>query len=242
MIPASPEDRRLHAALYVLGLLDETETAEARRHAESDAGFAAEIAGWQARLAPLARTVDHEAPPDDLWPAIAAATRPADAGADPAAPPAAVTAPRGGRSRRAFAILSLAASLLVGVLAGLGIAVLTDAPEPEALVAVLVPPDQPGQPGYIVRVDAERNVVLQRLGDAPATDGGAIEFWTLADPALGPSSLGLVEASAQRYEAVLEGDAAPGRLFELTLEPAGGSPTGRPTGPVLYIGRAVSVD
>jgi anti-sigma-K factor RskA len=31
------------------------------------------------------------------------------------------------------------------------------------------------------------------------------------------------------------------QLFEITLEPAAGSPIGRPTGPVLYIGRAVLV-
>ena len=33
----------------------------------------------------------------------------------------------------------------------------------------------------------------------------------------------------------------PDQLFELTLEPRSGSPTGRPTGPVRYIGRAVKV-
>jgi len=235
MIPTSPEDRRLHAALHVLGLLDEAEMAEARRQAETDPGFAAEIAAWEARLAPLARTAVPETPPDDLWRAIADATRP-DARTVSREPR------RGRRPRRAFAALALAASLLVGVLAGLGIGVLTDAPDQEPLVAVLVPPDEPGRPGYIVRVDTQRNVVLQRLGDAPEAGDGAIEFWTLADPAIGPNSLGLVEASAQRYEAVLEGDAAPGRLFELTLEPAGGSSTGRPTGPVLFIGRAVALD
>ena len=31
----------------------------------------------------------------------------------------------------------------------------------------------------------------------------------------------------------------PNQLFELTLEPAAGSPLDRPTGPILYIGRAV---
>ena len=30
----------------------------------------------------------------------------------------------------------------------------------------------------------------------------------------------------------------PDQLFELTLEPATGSPTGRPTGPVLFKGNA----
>lgn len=29
------------------------------------------------------------------------------------------------------------------------------------------------------------------------------------------------------------------QLFEIMLEPYDGSPTGRPTGPILYVGRAV---
>ncbi|WP_376087849.1 hypothetical protein ACE7GA_15050 [Roseomonas sp. CCTCC AB2023176] len=29
----------------------------------------------------------------------------------------------------------------------------------------------------------------------------------------------------------------PGMLIEISLEPPGGSPTGRPTGPILFIGR-----
>jgi anti-sigma-K factor RskA len=33
----------------------------------------------------------------------------------------------------------------------------------------------------------------------------------------------------------------PNQLFELTLEPATGSPTGKPTGPIQFIGRAVPV-
>jgi anti-sigma-K factor RskA len=33
----------------------------------------------------------------------------------------------------------------------------------------------------------------------------------------------------------------PNQLFELTLEPATGSPIGKPTGPIQFIGRAVKV-
>lgn len=33
----------------------------------------------------------------------------------------------------------------------------------------------------------------------------------------------------------------PNQLFELTLEPVNGSPAGRPTGPIQFIGRAVKV-
>jgi len=67
-----------------------------------------------------------------------------------------------------------------------------------------------------------------------------LQFWTKAPDAAGPSSLGLVSAGRvtslplQRLPAL-----KPDQLFEITLEPPGGSTIGRPTGPVLYIGRAV---
>ena len=37
-------------------------------------------------------------------------------------------------------------------------------------------------------------------------------------------------------------DLRPEQLFEITLEPEGGSPIDRPTGPILYIGRAVQLE
>ena len=67
-----------------------------------------------------------------------------------------------------------------------------------------------------------------------------MQFWTLIDPAIGPRSLGLVEPGKPlQLSAEQIGAVQPGQLFELTLEPAGGSPKDRPTGKVLYIGRAV---
>jgi anti-sigma-K factor RskA len=54
--------------------------------------------------------------------------------------------------------------------------------------------------------------------------------------------LGLVKAG-QTY--VVPVSRLPGlgskQLFELTLEPAGGSTIGRPTGPVLFVGRTVQL-
>ena len=70
--------------------------------------------------------------------------------------------------------------------------------------------------------------------------GKALQFWTKAEGAAGPTSLGLIrpgevtELPAARLPAVGERT-----LFELTLEPEAGSPIDRPTGPVLFIGRTV---
>ena len=57
----------------------------------------------------------------------------------------------------------------------------------------------------------------------------------------GPVSVGLMD-QARTLQLSLKDLPPPGpdQLFEITLEPAGGSPTGRPTGPVLMKGTASS--
>ncbi|HEX7440087.1 MAG TPA: anti-sigma factor, partial [Caldimonas sp.] len=65
--------------------------------------------------------------------------------------------------------------------------------------------------------------------------GRALELWAL--PAAGaPRSLGLISAqgaSVVQRSRVLKDTVA----LAVSLEPAGGSPTGAPTGPVLFVGR-----
>ena len=70
----------------------------------------------------------------------------------------------------------------------------------------------------------------------------SLQFWTKADGWSAPVSLGLVQPG-QRLQIPLESlpPLQPNQLFELTLEPAAGSPTGLPTGPIQAIGRAVEV-
>ena len=62
-------------------------------------------------------------------------------------------------------------------------------------------------------------------------------MWTLPSRERGPVSVGLM-SRAQTLQLSLKDLPAPkpDQLFELTLEPATGSPTGRPTGPILFKG------
>jgi anti-sigma-K factor RskA len=107
-------------------------------------------------------------------------------------------------------------------------------------VAMLQSPD--GQDtGWVVEATAGGTVRLVPAGtpaDIPA--GRVWQFWTKAEGAAGPTSLGLVKA---RQTVELPVSALPElserQLFEITLEPEGGSPIGRPTGPILYVGRSV---
>ena len=65
-----------------------------------------------------------------------------------------------------------------------------------------------------------------------------MQLWALPPGASAPTSLALLPREAGR---VVVPDLAvrpvPGMLVEITLEPPGGSPIGRPTGPVLFIER-----
>ena len=60
------------AAEYALGLLEGEELLAARAREASDPAFAAQVAEWQERLAPLADTVDPRTPRAEVWQRIEA--------------------------------------------------------------------------------------------------------------------------------------------------------------------------
>ena len=60
------------AGEYALGLLEGEELLAARAREGSDPAFAAEIAQWQERLAPLADSIDPRMPRDEIWERIEA--------------------------------------------------------------------------------------------------------------------------------------------------------------------------
>jgi anti-sigma-K factor RskA len=67
-------------------------------------------------------------------------------------------------------------------------------------------------------------------------------MWILPEGDGKPISLGLItthETQVMRIPAAMAAklDAAPG--LAMSVEPAGGSPTGLPTGPVLYMGKSI---
>lgn len=112
----------------------------------------------------------------------------------------------------------------------------TDTP---ALIAVLQSPDDAARAGFLIEVAGDGAIRVVPLGTTPVPSGRALEFWTKADGEPGPTSLGLVAGDDPTRTTFPAGLPGPGQLFEVSLEPATGSPVGRPTGPVLYIGRAL---
>ena len=92
------------------------------------------------------------------------------------------------------------------------------------------------QARFVASVSADgRALVLRPVGTVSLAAGRALELWAVPDSGA-PRSLGLVSpqqgATVQRPW-LLQGTAA----FAVSVEPAGGSPTGTPTGPIVSLGK-----
>ena len=236
----TPEHERL-AAEYVIGLLDGDERRSAERLAENDPEFQDAVAQWQARLAELDATAAPVLPGDELWSRIETGLDGAPAPLrveDPA--PAVIPSPHAAFAALWRSLPFLAhhrhcrrlASLLLAL--GVGLLATRAAREP-VLIAVLL--TEQNRPAAVVNAFANGNAELIPLEAIPVPPGQALEIWTLWDRARGPVSIGLIDqARTVRLNVGNLPQTGPNQLFEITLEPATGSPTGRPTGPVLMKG------
>ena len=217
MIPSDPEARDALAAEYVLGTLEAREAAEVARAIAIDPALAADVARWEARLAPLQDLAQPESPPPGLWKRIEAALDPQPV-------------PR----RKSWDGWRLGALGATAVAAGLAAFILLrPAPEPGLMTVLLTDRDQPA---WLVQADAEQ-IRLASLNTRPAPPDRVLELWALPQGATAPTSLGLIPADGRITVRPTTIRPSPGMLIEITLEPPGGSPTGRPTGPVQFIGR-----
>lgn len=234
----SPDNLDELAGEYVLGTLSAARRRDVNARLPHDAALRAAVDRWEERLLPLSSLATPVEPSPALWPRIAE-TLDRQSAARQAAQP---TRPGWWDSLffwRGAAASGLAAAL---VLAGTLALRPTPAPGPVQYMVVLVAP-QSQTPGWVVQASAgQREVQLVPIAAMQVPANRALEFWTKADGWAGPVSLGLIKPGEPVRIALdklppLE----PNQLFELTLEPATGSPTGKPTGPIQFIGRAVKV-
>jgi anti-sigma-K factor RskA len=246
------------AADYVLGTLPASDRRAVEARLPGDAALRDAVDGWEARLLPLTALAAPVDPSDGLWPRIAGSVRTAPAGAGAAtrdassAPEEAAAGPARRRASRAgvrwwdslalwrglsgggFAMAAVLAALL------LGRGGLSPTAVPQYLVVLVAPQDQ--APGWVVQASTARQVSLIPLATAAVPQGRTLQFWTKGADWRGPVSLGLVQpGQVLRVPLDKLPPLEPNQLFELTLEPAGGSPLDRPTGPIQFIGRAVKV-
>ena len=220
------------AAQYVAGTL----RGPARRRFETllpgHPGLRQAVAMWQQRLMPLTAVVVDEPPPAGAWPAIARRLWPE------AQAPAALPWWRGLGFWQG-------ASGLAGA-AALGLALLLANPRPDAPPVVLVlqgtEAGGPGMASIVASVSGDgRAMVTRPIQPVAMAADRVLELWAVP-PAGAPRSLGLISAAGAT---VIRRDRLPAALLDqrntaalaVSVEPPGGSPTGAPTGPVVFAGK-----
>lgn len=240
--PVEPLDDAEFAAVdHALGLLGEPARGVAERRMRRDPAFRAEVEAWQERLATLASAVEPVAPPASLWRRIEADLPMRAPAPDPMfAPVFRRMVPAFWRwlalGSGAVAAASLAALVFV---AGPLQPVDGDGPE-AALLAGTIAGDE-GFPIFAMVLDegGESLTLVPIRLDLSA--GQVPELWLVHEGAA-PRSLGLLEAERPLRVRLAPGAGSlAGGTLAVSIEPAGGSPTGQPTGPVVGHGQLSSI-
>jgi len=211
------------AAEYVVGTLRGAPRRRFERLLRESAEARAAVGHWEALLGSLGEVLPEERPPEQVWRRIDAEI----AGRR--------TSGRLWSSVRFWRVWGTGATVALIALA-VALAVPPPASLPVGQVAIVENDDD--QPMWVITADSATGIIQARAVNAEAVAvDRAYELWML--PADGPPrSLGLLPVNG----GVARHDIPPALLallggaqgLAISLEPAGGSPTGQPTGPVLY--------
>ena len=231
------------AAEYALGTLRGAARRRFERWLREDASLGLAVARWEARLAPMTSGVAPVAPPARTWKAIAKrAGAPATSGFWDSL-----------TFWRAFALFTggTAAALFMVV-----ILTAPSAPVPAPAPIVLRVPSNDMSAGYVAVLSdprTEKPVVfvsagrdsdelwVRTLDPSIRVPDRSLELWALPKSGA-PKSLGLVsgeEKSTLKLVSAAETSLADVPKLAVSLEPEGGSPSGAPTGPILFTGPCV---
>jgi len=234
--PAMTPDDAL-AADYALGALDRTARRDVELRMARDPAYAAIVDGWQALLVPLADAVAPVVPPAQIWNRISATIA-----------PVAAVAP----ARSFWSSLPLWRALTAGAtaVAAVAVSLLVARPDPvpppapgALLTAAMAATDKSAAVLLNATFDPARGAVILTPAAADASAGKQPELWVIVGTHA-PRSLGVIDMRAPQAHAI-PADLRPllgqGVTLAISLEPAGGSPTGLPTGPVVAAGKLAAI-
>lgn len=230
---ADAELRERLAAEYALGTLRGPARRRFERLMREDQSLRHLVARWEGRINPLAEWVRPVAPPPRVWDAVARGIGGAqEAGAGE----------RGSLLSRLWNSLDLWRGVgMTAAAATIALIVYVAAlHQPAAPSHIAVLSDRNGQPAWIASIDEDSGALrLRPIAVPPTEPGKSLELWLLP-PVGDPRSLGLIKATGYAAKMTYgQATALASGGLAVSLEPQGGSPTGRPTGPVLWSGRVV---
>ena len=237
-----PPSDDLRAAEYVLGTMDAAGRDAFAARIARDPDLARAIDAWRGRLSPLADEIVPVVPPMHVWHGVRARV-----GLDTQAAPSTGRAPLWERLAFwrgvGFAGFAATAACVIALVA-LRPAPLPVAPEahsalphPVRLVATMA--DGKGRATYMAAIDDDACTVVLMPLDRDRIPGQVPQLWLVAADGT-PRSMGVGTGAPMQAMTVprdLRAIVQPSDMLSVSMEPPGGSPTGRPTGFVVGTGR-----
>lgn len=218
------------AGEYVLGTLSGEERRAAEARYAADPAFRRAVSEWEDRLQPLANSAGERPLPAGLLTRIEERIDRRSA-----APGANVVALH--RQVRRWRIVSALAGAAAAVLAVVVVLDQLRPPVQSEFVAVLTA--EGASPAFVATVNVKAGTLSIRRIVAPPPDDRSYEVWAVEPDAV-PVSLGVLDDQTNLSRGL---QATPADLtLAITLEPKGGSPTGKPTGPIVFSGQLVPAD
>ena len=107
--------------------------------------------------------------------------------------------------------------------------------QPAQFVAVFQKDER--SPEFVLTIDVEKRTLMVRTIAAPRMPDRDYQIWIQPRPDMPPESLGLVSAdefTVRPAPASYDPGVMSSATYGISLEPAGGSPTGRPTTPAMH--------
>ena len=237
MTESQTEAKIIEAGEYVLGVMTDAERQEFERRLNQEPDLAKEVIGWTEHFAAMSRKLDQEPVSPAVWAKVDRSVNAGNAAAPVSASPLAWL-------WKGWAVAASTAVVVLGVQLLGASQELNIGPR---YVAVMKSPDKSTE--WLVEARSNDTIRVYQIGGLPiegnpANMGKSLQLWTKAPTDTGPTSLGLMELGKPLE---LPADMLPKlveqQLFEVTLEPAGGSPLGnKPSGQVMFIGTAVALN
>ncbi len=226
---SEPDDIR--AAEYVLGTMPASERLEFETELSGNPALRLRVQYWEVKLSPLAASVPDIEPPSDM---LARVERAIDLGRQGDV----LNLQQLQRSRNLWRSIAVAATALAAALAFFAFLPATFFGDRSDYIAIV---DRGGDlPALIVHVDLKKQVLAVQAVAAQTPDDRSLELWLIAG-ASPPTSAGLLEGtgSTKVLPSGFDRSNIINATFAVSVEPRGGSPTGKPTGPVIYSGKLI---
>ena len=214
--------RELLAGEYVLGVLSGAARRRFERLMMDDGAIRAEVLAWEQRFAAWTLRLEPVEPPRRLWWRVMASVR-KDA------------RPAGVEFRNTFwRTWAVAATVVIAIMVVGQYNLPRGERKPSAIAMVS---DAAGHTWWMISVHPEmKRIDMKAVTPNSPPAGKSYELWMLHDHG-NPEPMGLLNSDGTASEQVSAEFLArleSVKTLAVSLEPAGGSPTGLPTGPVIY--------